>query len=286
MREIDPQNITEPDLHAYVDGQLSPDASAMMAEWLDCHPREAAMVHEWQAQAEAIRYLYGAEISAEEEDEAISDEMRVRKAALSQKMHAESLSPRRAFASLAPIAASLAIFFLGGISGGLLVYREQARSVSQEGPRIETIAQAEQDLIENAKVNHLIYTAEHRHKVEVGADEKEHLGKWLGNRLNSKSHMLPIPDLTSEGFDLVGGRLVPYRGKPSALLVYGAEDGKQLTILIGRMASGQGEEDKGRQFAKEGDLGILAWQQGGLGYAVSAPLDQNHLQDLADRIAS
>ena len=53
---------------------------------------------------------------------------------------------------------------------------------------------------------HTIYAAEKLHVVEVGADQKDHLVGWLSKRIGMT---LVAPDLAAEGFELVGGRLLP-----------------------------------------------------------------------------
>ena len=55
--------------------------------------------------------------------------------------------------------------------------------------------------------------------MEVAAPDKGHLTTWLSNRLN---HQLNAPDLSEQGFSLVGGRLFPdvYRNTgPAAQLM-------------------------------------------------------------------
>ena len=53
---------------------------------------------------------------------------------------------------------------------------------------------------------HMVYSPEVRHPVEVEAKEQEHLVKWLSKRLDMQ---LRVPLLTGEGFELLGGRLLP-----------------------------------------------------------------------------
>src|SRR5262249_49041280 len=52
--------VTADELHAYVDGLLPPDRRAAVETWLATHPKDAAYVAEWRAQAEGIRARYGA----------------------------------------------------------------------------------------------------------------------------------------------------------------------------------------------------------------------------------
>ena len=58
---------------------------------------------------------------------------------------------------------------------------------------------------------HQVYAVEVRHPVEVGADEADHLVTWLSRRLGLA---LAAPDLAGQGFELVGGRLLPAAHRP------------------------------------------------------------------------
>ena len=51
--------VTEDELHAYVDGEVSAERRAAIEAWLATHPEDAARVAQWRQQAEAIRARYG-----------------------------------------------------------------------------------------------------------------------------------------------------------------------------------------------------------------------------------
>jgi anti-sigma factor RsiW len=58
MNDRDP-NITEEDLHAYVDGELAAERRGAVEAWLAAHPDDAAKVAAWRSQVETIRERYG-----------------------------------------------------------------------------------------------------------------------------------------------------------------------------------------------------------------------------------
>ncbi|RVI43364.1 anti-sigma factor family protein, partial [Sinorhizobium meliloti] len=49
------ETVSEDELHAYVDGQLSPPERERIASWLERHPARAEEVRQWQAQAAALK---------------------------------------------------------------------------------------------------------------------------------------------------------------------------------------------------------------------------------------
>lgn len=280
MRIIDDQKISRNDLQAFVDDQLTQQDHILVEKWLETHPDDMALAGEWKAQKLAIQQAFGQVSDATEMDKKLLESI---------SQHAEGPIHKSPTSTriLPAVAAAIAIFSLGGVFGMWLANQSAINSpgseYSQHGNQ-QLASTSDLPLFDKAKVNHVIYTAEQRHKVEVGADEKEHLGRWLGSRLN-KPDSLPIPDLTTLGFDLVGGRLVPYEGKPSALLMYGSASGTQLTILVGQLPKNSQQLATTPQFEKEGKLGTLAWRTGTLGYAISAPMDQVDLERVAEHVA-
>ena len=59
MTEQD-RNVTEDELHAYVDGELPAERRGIVEARLAAHPDDAARVAAWRSQAELIRARYGA----------------------------------------------------------------------------------------------------------------------------------------------------------------------------------------------------------------------------------
>ncbi len=57
-----------------------------------------------------------------------------------------------------------------------------------------------------AAMAHVVYSREKRHAIEVMANEERHLVSWLSKRLG---FALKVPNLSREGYALVGGRLLP-----------------------------------------------------------------------------
>ena len=59
--------------------------------------------------------------------------------------------------------------------------------------------------MQRAAFAHSVYVPEPRHAVEVKAQE-EHLARWLTRRIDVPVKLF---DLRDQGFELVGGRLLP-----------------------------------------------------------------------------
>lgn len=245
--------ITEAELHGFIDGQLSEEERARIAELLESDPEQAALAAEWRRQNEGIRQLFSPYAQAKSEDPGL-----IRSAGLRQ-----SRNYRGAVA--AAILAALVIGGAGGFAGG--------RLLAEAEPQIAST----QSLPQQAQAAYLIYASEVRHPVEVFSNEEAHLATWLGKRLNIPD--LRIPDLRSLGFQLVGGRLLPVDGKAGAFFMYEDETGKRLSVIVGRNRENR---DTSFRFASSDGVETFYWIDNDLGYAVSGEISRDRLRQVAE----
>ena len=247
--------VGESDLHAYVDGLLDEARRAEVEAWLAAHPQEAERVAGWTIQNERIRDAFSADFVSLGTDHGLLEPKRV-----------ATLPPLMRLARPAMAAAAALVLFVTGFATGRLV-----PGIAPPPP-----APAVTELANEARSAFLIYTSEVRHPVEVGADQQEHLAAWLGKRLD---YRLRLPDLSSLGYGLVGGRLVPVGGKPGALLMYQNQGGQRLTMMIGR-----NEENRETSFRLDttGRVRTFYWIDGPIGYAVSGEIPADELRAVAD----
>jgi len=126
---------------------------------------------------------------------------------------------------------------------------------------------------------HLVYSPEVRHPVEVEAKEQEHLVKWLSKRLDLQ---LKVPVLSTEGFELLGGRLLPGTDGPVAQFMYQDPTGKRLTLYVTRPH--KGDEITAFRFAQEGRVSVFYWIDRDCGYAISGDIDKATLARIANTV--
>lgn len=246
-------SVSEHDLHAYVDGRLDESRRSEIERWLAQHPDAAAEVAGWRQQNDRIRALFSV-------DAPHADDAR-RIAGIARSRRAVRLPPGTGAA-----AAAVALFLLGAAAGvlGTLGLATAPSGVAA----VEVLPAA-------ARASYLVYTREVAHPVEVGADEEAHLVSWLGKRLGTE---IAAPDLSAEGFRLVGGRLVPFRGAPGALLMYEDASGERLTLLFGR---NEDNSDTGFRFASEDRVQTFYWIDGPVGYALSGEVGRERLERIS-----
>jgi anti-sigma factor RsiW len=243
--------VTEDEIHAYVDGALPADRVAAVQSYLAANPAEAARVAAWRAQATLIRERWGSVA-----DEPVPDRL------LIENISMLATGVWRKVALAAAIA-----FLAGGMAGWL------AHEYSGFGSE-SRIARA---LADAAIEAHRLYINEVRHPIEVRADEA-HLLPWLSRRVGST---VRAPDLAPEGLKLLGGRLLPGARGPTALIMYEGGGGERLTITCTRAAR---EGETAFRWRQAGDVGAVAWVEGGLAFVVAGPAERERLDRVARKV--
>lgn len=126
---------------------------------------------------------------------------------------------------------------------------------------------------------HLVYAAEVRHPVEVDASQQEHLVAWLSKRLGTK---LKVPVLSEEGYELLGGRLLPGPDGPVAQFMYQETAGRRLTLYVSARAKSEGQT--AFRYAQEGAVSVFYWIDGNWGYALSGEIDRPALSRISTSV--
>ena len=266
-------------LHAWLDGELLPERRAEVDAWLHDHPEDAARVRLWAADRDALRARFDAVL--EEPIPAALAQGVWRKAPQSQA--APGVGWLR-------WAAAIAVFTLGGAAGAGLMWRLQP-------PPDALVRAGEPAWVQRAAVAHAVYVPEVRHPVEVRAQE-EHLSRWLTKRLDVPVKLF---DLRAQGFELIGGRLLPDAAGPSAQLMYQAIDAKAIDAKGGEpnakpvrvtvyLRKPDSATPAAFRYEQQGELGMFYWVEGRnteggpCGYALVGALPRERLLALAEAI--
>ena len=267
-------------LSAWLDQALEPAEQARVEAWLREHPADAALTRLWAADRDALRRRLETVL-----DEPVPPALLQTVAGGGRSSTAAANAPRWRRPAMA------AGLLLGGTLLGLLigigaVTRSPASFAALPLPwRPPSLAATSWP--HRAAVAHAVYAPEVRHPVEVNVVEgsaaeqkaqEEHLARWLGKRLN-----LPVRlyDLRPQGFELVGGRLLPDLAGPSAQLMYQNSAGLRVTLYLRRPEAGS---DTAFQFQREGDLNLFYWIEAGFGVALVGKLPREQLLALANAV--
>ena len=262
------QPITEAELHAYVDAQLTPERRREIEAWLAGRPEEAQRIESYRAQKRALHALF----------DPVLDETppaRVLRAA----------QPRRAWYQQR-WAAGLMIALLSGATGWGLhggADRLMPSESLAKGGNAAIVQASAGGFAQRAAVAHAVYVPEQRRPVEVDAAHEDQLVTWLSKRMGAP--MQP-PRLQALGYALEGGRLLPGGQGPVAQFMYRDDAGSRLTLYVSNEGGGDGKTpaDTGFRFSREGTVNVFYWVEGRFGYAISADADRAALERVSSEV--
>ncbi len=272
---------TDERLSAWLDGELAPAQAEEVQAWLAAHPEEAARVRLWAADRDALRARL-----APMADEPVPESL----------ARAVWQTPRGALGARAASwrwAAGFLVFALGGALGSVATSHWQRTSLAGSPASTGAMA-AEPAWVQRAAVAHAVYTPEQRHPVDVAVKapsaeesraQEEHLVRWLTRRLGFPVRLF---DLRDQGFELVGGRLLPDAAGPSAQLMYQAMQAPaaggtppRVTVYLRKP---EDRTDFAFRYERQGDVGLFYSVEGGVGYALAGSLPRERLLALAEAI--
>ena len=263
--------VRKAELHAFVDGQLTPERQAELESWLAQRPDEAARVDAYRAQKRALRALF---------DPVLDEPLPLRLATAARQ--------RRPWHPL-PAAAGFVLALLGGVAGWALhagLAPAPAALAAAPASATATATARASAFAQRAAIAHAVFSPEVRRPVEVDAAHEDQLVTWLSKRMGAP--MKP-PHLQSLGYALEGGRLLPGGQGPVAQFMYRDEAGQRLTLYVSNevaeLASpGGASSGAAFRFAREGQLNIFYWVEGRFGYALSAESDRNALAAVSEEV--
>jgi len=194
------RSLNDCDIQSYVDGEMDQTQRSEVDQVLARCRASAARAEDYLRINEALRGLH-----AEVLDEPVPDRF---------LNHRSNRSRPPWLGVAAAVAASL---FLGAFGGWLV------RGIGEDPHALAA------ELLEYSFSAHAAYAPEVRHPVEVAAAQEQHLVAWLSKRLGAN---IRAPKLGELGFELLGGRLLPAEGTPSAQFMYQNPNGRRLTLYV------------------------------------------------------
>lgn len=246
MQNHDP--VTEADLHAYVDEQLSEERRAYVDAYLAKNAQARERVHRYGELNRSLKAHFAP--------------------VLDEPIPARLLrpTPARSGFRLQKVAAVAAWMLIGSVVGAASQYALGSRPM----PAIEA------DLIRPAAFAHVVYTPEERYPVEIAADQEDQLVGWLSKRLHTD---IRAPDLSAIDYRLVGGRLLPSTNRMAAQFMYENTAGKRITLYV---RTGAWENrDTAFRYTRADGVGVFYWIDGAMGYAISGDADEKELFSIA-----
>ena len=272
MDTTKPIALTHEELNALVDGQLAAVQRAQVLARAASDPDGSDTLKAWQTQRQALQALHRGVL-----DEPLPATLleAVRRAA----PEGQSLDSWWRWGGMA---ASLVLAFgVGWLANSQFsADRPSAASASAKaaGPQFAR----------QAALAHAVYSPEVRHPVEVGAAQQEHLVQWLSKRLGKP---VKVPLLTTQGYELVGGRLLPGEDGARAQFMFQNSAGVRVTLYLGALntpagspAQAPAHSETAFRYSNDGPVPAFYWMDQGFGYAMSGPVAREELIRLAELV--
>jgi anti-sigma factor RsiW len=272
--------------HALVDGQLTPaQAQALREQLRDDEEAQATLAH-WQMQRQRLQALHQDLLHTPVPDAMLAAASRA----------ADRREQQAQWWRWGGVAASVLLAFVLGWTGrGQWPAGLPGKTIAAgQGPML-VAAEPVQRFAQQASVAHAVYQPEVRHPVEVTAAQQDHLVQWLSKRLDRP---LQVPALGAQGYELVGGRLLPGDTGVRAQFMYQNSAGQRITLYLGALAPAPhrpASDNKSKpgappvpttafQFTQEGPVPGFYWTDAGFGYALSGQLSRHELLTLATAV--
>jgi anti-sigma factor RsiW len=255
--------ISEADLHAHVDAQLPQARRTEIEAHLASHAEDAERVRAYAAQKHALQDLFDPVL-----EEPLPEALRQ----LAEHPTGAASDQGRHFLprwSLQRVAASVVLTLVSAAAGWL------AHGQYQQTERLAQIT----PLARQAAVAHVVYSPDVRRPVEISAEHEDQLVIWLSKRLGTP---VRAPKLGAQGFELVGGRLLPGNSGPVAQFMYQDASGQRLTLYVSTEIAAN--HDTAFRFSQEGPVNVFYWIDGKYGYALSAGIDKGALARVASAV--
>jgi len=248
----------DPDLHAYVDGRLSPDAAAEFDARLDGDPELRRLADAMIGDRDAIRSAA---------DGLDTGPVNLRTAALERQL-AQRLDRRRWQAAIAgpvsrQVAAGFVMFALGwGAHMALAPAGTVYPSYVAEGLGA-----------------HTVFAGDTVHPVEFTPETTVAALDWMSEKLK---HKIDSPALDALGLQLVGTRLSGTREGPLAQFIYEDRSGNRLSLVV--MPHPEGAPEAGLRVARQDSNSVGYWSDAALDFAVIADTSDLQIETVAAEV--
>jgi anti-sigma factor RsiW len=232
-------------LHPFSDGELDVVGSVQIEEHL-------AGCSECAAQEEQLRSLKSAISSASLYHRAPAGLRTQIQASLRELDGEPNRKQRRSFSQIAAIAAG--ILLLVGVSAITAMFWSRTR--------------ADDDRVAELVVAAHVRSLQANHATDVASTDQHTVKPWFQGKLDFSP---PVPDLSAQGFSLIGGRLDYLVDRPVAAIVYRYRL-HPINLFVWQAANG--DERPVQSDSRQG-FHIRSWQHSGMTYWA--------ISDLADR---
>ncbi len=267
--------IDDNELHAYVDGELPAQRRAELDNALATDPALAAAVSELVALRRALHERY---------DDVLDEPVPPR---LQRPADVQAPMPRGKVAANWPRFAGLAAALVVGIGIGVQGNRlwsaretnASAIAMREAAPSLVTAADGAARFARRAAIAHVVYMPEIQRPTGMDGESEARFSKWIASRLETAAQ---APDLSSRGFHLSGGRVLPDSDEHVVQYMYRNDAGERITVCIS--PAGVEGQPAAFRFYEDGPVRVFYWVDKTFGYAISGGIDRATLTGLSQDV--
>ncbi len=251
------KTITDAERQAYIDGELEESRILEIEAYLAENPWLYEKIHSYKEINNDLHTLFDPVLNEPVPEHLIS--------------LAKKISRPRRFYTFFRAAAVAGLMLISGFSGWAI------RGLQPGLHETKTLAQ--EHLVKPAAFAHYVYSTDMNYPVEFGADKKDKMEEWISERMHADIHP---PSLKNQGFELVGGRLLPSTNRMAAQFMYQSADGQRITMYVRRGVWDNTQTSF--QFRESEGVGVFYWIDGQFGYAVSGNMGKDQLINIAKAV--
>ncbi len=255
-----PDPALDPELHAYVDGKLSPERAAEIEARLADDPARRAAVAAWMRDRDLIR-----EAASDEHPTDLRTELLARE--LGRRVRARQIRTGLRQPALKQIAASVLIFATGW--GGHMLYMSDSPASGPVEPRYVVQATVLGKTLADQGVQ----------EFDVSDARWQASLDWVSDQMQRK---IESPKLEQLGLQVVGGRLLQGENGPLAQFTYETEGDRQIIVSMTPHA----DHEPSYAYAVRSVYGqpVAYWTKDGMDFSITGETDMQRLSTLASAL--
>jgi anti-sigma factor RsiW len=263
------KEVTEDEIHAYVDGTLSSERREEIDGELEVNPALADRISGYFSLNHLLHERYDRVL-----DEPIPKALRP----------APALGTRLAANASRYLGVAAALVLGVGIGvGGMSHYvGMQGANGASDGGFQQASLKTGVSFAEQSAIAHVLYVPDAARSVaaaDAPADREDSLVQEISNRVGSD---VRAPLLKRNGYALMGGRLLPNDGAPIAQFMYRDARGDRVTVCISHLQIGS-DQTTFKPY-RSGAVNVYYWTDGNFEFSVSGGLDRHRLLDISHEV--
>ena len=147
-------------------------------------------------------------------------------------------------------------------------------ALAASGIGVVVLREARESRVMGEAISAHLRSLQGEHLTDVLSSDQHTVKPWFNGKLDLAP---PVPDLTAQGFTLIGGRLDFLDGKPVAALVY-RRRAHVINVFVGQDL---GAAPSSPELQVMQGFNLLRWDEGGLSALAVSDLNRDELEEFA-----